>query len=445
MNKTILSLFLVFFISAGAAGGSEFGSIEIHGFISQGYMKSNENNFLADTKDGTFQYNDMGINFVSWLTDSLHVGMQFFSRDLGNIGNDEIIVDWSYADYHFQNWLGIRVGKLKSPMGLYNETRDFDMLRCNILLPQGVYNEGWRDSLSSLKGLGIYGTISAHRLGKLNYQVQAGVRNMDVGGGVAKFVDGQADASSTGFKQDTNYVADIKWETPLKGLRLGTSINWIDYVHYLVSNDGDYWQEKSIEALLKGAGLTASEFENRYGAPPTYTLVQTMGADLVGVNMEYPLELFYWTLSVEYVFYDLTLAAEYGRNDVELSVIAPQPFGVLMEADYYFEGFYWGASYRISESFETGLYYSVFFPEAHDKNGIDKAAYYGFPEAMNWSRDLCISTRYDVNSSWMIKLEGHIVDGLAIMYIQDQPENLDGTYDVDEHWFMIALKTTYVF
>ena len=41
----------------------EFGDVMIHGFISQGYLYSDKNDYLADTSDGTFQFNEMGINF----------------------------------------------------------------------------------------------------------------------------------------------------------------------------------------------------------------------------------------------------------------------------------------------------------------------------------------------------------------------------------------------
>ncbi len=36
--------------------------------------------------------------------------MQLFARDLGDIGNDEIQLDWAYADYFWIKWLSLRVG-----------------------------------------------------------------------------------------------------------------------------------------------------------------------------------------------------------------------------------------------------------------------------------------------------------------------------------------------
>jgi len=59
--------------------------IDIHGYISQGFMYSNHNNYLADTEKGTFQFNELGINFSDDLTDRLRIGIQLAARDLGEM------------------------------------------------------------------------------------------------------------------------------------------------------------------------------------------------------------------------------------------------------------------------------------------------------------------------------------------------------------------------
>ena len=37
--------------------------MNINGFISQGYLKTDANNFLAETKRGTWEYAEVGIQF----------------------------------------------------------------------------------------------------------------------------------------------------------------------------------------------------------------------------------------------------------------------------------------------------------------------------------------------------------------------------------------------
>ena len=91
-----ITIFLILFLAVHLFGQSD--ALQIHGFISQGFMMSNENNFLGQTKDGTFEFNEFGINFSTELTNELRVGMQIFARDLGYLGNEELTVDWAYGD-----------------------------------------------------------------------------------------------------------------------------------------------------------------------------------------------------------------------------------------------------------------------------------------------------------------------------------------------------------
>ena len=134
--------------------------IDIHGFASQGYLYSDENNFFtANTKDGTFAYNEVGINFSTQPIDDLRIGMQLFSRDLGEMGNNDITVDWALGDYRVKDWLGIRAGKIKRPLGLYNDVRDADMARTVIFLPQGIYPEIQRDVINAIQGAELYGNL----------------------------------------------------------------------------------------------------------------------------------------------------------------------------------------------------------------------------------------------------------------------------------------------
>lgn len=67
------------------------------------------------------------------------MGMQLFAFDRGNYGRDKVTIDWAYGDYRVNDWLGFRAGKVKIPLGLYNEARDNDALRTFIFLPQQAY------------------------------------------------------------------------------------------------------------------------------------------------------------------------------------------------------------------------------------------------------------------------------------------------------------------
>ena len=56
--------------------------------------------------------------------------------------------------------LGFRAGRIKLPYGLYNQSRDVDMARTSVLLPQSVYSEVDRELLIAYEGVGLYGNVT---------------------------------------------------------------------------------------------------------------------------------------------------------------------------------------------------------------------------------------------------------------------------------------------
>ncbi len=451
MKKSILMSALIILLLSGNIWALEYAGGNIHGFISQGYLDSSDNNFLADTHSGTFQFREMGINYSREILSGLRGGFQLFSRDLGDIGNNEIEIDWAYLDYNYRKWLGVRLGKMKTPMGFYNETRDFDISRVNVFLPQGVYNEGWRDSFTAKTGVGIYGKIPMNQLGDLKYQAQVGEMDIEEDGGIAKFTDGQTHSTTLDFDVDTTYAAELQWETPLPGLRIGVSGNWFDYDHYFSTNDTTYWRNRTEQAFWIGAGITPEEWAFLAGmgflppVPTTYEEYQAYGVDMIGLRIEMPVENYYYILSAEFVWGDLTLAAEFAQDEIEYKMMAPLPYGTLIERKFKFEGYYYSAAYRFTEWFELGTYYSVFYPDCTDKEGYETQRIYDVPREINWSKDTCLSARFDINQNWILKIEGHSIDGLAVMYIIDQDKNKDESLDVDKDWNLFAFKLTYTF
>ena len=87
----------------------------------------------------------MGINFATSVTDDLRIGAQFFTRDLGPIGNSVISLDWAFADYTITDEFNIRAGRMKQSYGLYGEYWDLDLVRPSVVLPNSVYLMSLRD------------------------------------------------------------------------------------------------------------------------------------------------------------------------------------------------------------------------------------------------------------------------------------------------------------
>jgi hypothetical protein len=191
-------------------------ALQIHGFVSQGYIKTTKNNYLgpSERSQGSFDFTEVGINFTKPLGDKLRLGMQVFAHDLGPLGNYAPQLDWYYVDYRFFDWLGLRAGKTKLPWGLYNEANDVDSGRVPVLLPQSVYPVSNRELLFAQTGGELYGDLRLAGAGSLEYRLYGGTIFLNT-----------ADSSIQLKDFDVPYEAGgrLMWRPPLEGLQLGAS------------------------------------------------------------------------------------------------------------------------------------------------------------------------------------------------------------------------------
>ncbi|QTA83548.1 porin domain-containing protein [Desulfonema limicola] len=389
--------FVLMFIFTCKAGAVDLGGIAVHGFISQGYLLSDENNYLGKSSDGSFQFNELGINFSKELTEDLRIGIQFFSRDLGNVGNNEVEIDWAYGDYRWQDWLGLRAGIIREVHGLYSETRDFDMLRTSILLPQSVYSELDRDFFTRLMGCGIYGNIFISKLGSISYNFMAGTQNLKEDGGSSQWVEASGLFDVDNWDVGVIYNGSLVWNTPLQGLRLSAT------------------------------GLKSTDMQQ------TLKTTVPLGPVPVGTKLTNDITDFYnYVFSGEYTWEQLTLTAEYMKEKLETEIPNFRT-GVNRPEAYYFS-----ATYRFTDWLEIGSYYSVYYIDEDDKDG-DNFKNRGLPDFLGWQKDFAVSTRFDINEYWVFKLEGHLIDGAAQLLPQVNPDGRE------EDWFLFAAKMTFSF
>ncbi|MCP4346111.1 MAG: hypothetical protein GY795_11375 [Desulfobacterales bacterium] len=397
MVKKIMAVF-VLFLSGGAAHSFDMSDITIHGFASTGYMVSSDNNFMIPSEDGSFEFNEVGINFSTSVAENIRVGLQFYSFDLGDIGNNNVKLDWAFLDYQLKDSLGIRLGKIKTPLGLYNEVQDYDMLRTSILLPQGVlYYKYLRQTVISCQGTDIYGNISLNKAGNMGYDVFVGTMNIDDDGGLGKYLSGRNESYESA-KVDYIVGARLKWNTPLNGLLLSASYALADLTYNTVSTAAPVNSEVDMSAMHN------------------------------------------YFFSAEYNLGDLTLAAEYQRRTADMKVSSDMsqlglPTPQLSEFKNDNETWFGLLSYRFTDWFEAGAYYSVYYSDANDRDGSTLE-----PNYRGWQKDTAVSARFDITDFWLIKLEVHFMDGAALCLYEDNPEGYN-----EQNWTLFAVKTTFNF
>ena len=393
----VASLLLLARPPVASAQEEALSDIEVHGFVSQGAIKTIRNNFLvANTKRGSFDLTEAGINFTKTVTDRLRLGVQLFGGGFVATGAYNAKLDWFYLDYHWKDWLGIRAGRVKLPFGLYNEINDVDSARVPALLPQSTYPVSNRNFLLAQTGFELYGYHGWDSAGALEYRLYGGTIVFDL-------APQQAGIPYTIRGVDFAYLAGgrLMWEAPLEGLRLGGSA-----------------QVLRLDADLQG---TASS---------VYT-----------GHLEIPAVL--WMASLEYSAHDWLVAAEYGRwhskrESTLMSGIDPVtmkmvevPAGLLPAPWVANERYYALVAYRFTPHFQLGSYYAGYFPNTKNRTGRE-----------NQQHDVAGTLRIDITPNWLVKLEGHWLRGTAYLSptLNDRPNAF-----LSSRWAVFMLKTTAYF
>jgi hypothetical protein len=393
---------------ADDADAGTFGlPIEVHAFVSQGFIKTTSNNYLAESKRGSFEFSEVGINFSKQLTDRMRVGMQLFTHDLGPLGNYRTRFDWFYLDYRFWDWFGVRAGRTKVPYGLYNESSDIDAARVPVLLPQSVYPVSTRDFLLAQTGGEAYGIVPLGAAGSLEYRLY---------GGTVFYDTADATAVTTNVKVPYIFGARLMWQAPVEGLQLGASA-----------------QKLRLDA---DANLPAALI-------PQYQAAGLLPADYMGGPIKIHLPALLAVASAEYSAHDLLLASEYSLWRVSLNSSVPL-FAVPETLN---ERFYLMASYHVASWFTPGLYYSVLHTNIDDRKGQDPpvGAAPGSPPLGRgaYQHDLALTARYDLNPYWLLKLEGHYMHGTA--GLRSELNGNQPLSSLTEDWGVFLVKTTAYF
>jgi hypothetical protein len=343
-------------IWASALYAQDLAGIEIHGFATQGFLYTSHNNYLTmNSSAGSLQWTDGAISVSDSITDNLRVGIQLHMYQLGQLGGPNLQVDWASGDYRFNDHLGFRAGKVKTVLGLFNDSQDVDAVFLWILLPQSTYPADNKSFLLAHLGGEVYGTISLGRPGRLQYSGYVGQATLDLNGGYVKlFAD--AGIEFTTPPAGKTYGGDLRWETPLAGLTVGSSANVL--------------------------ALDGTSPEGNLHLPPAFT-------------------------GVQYAHFQrgkFDFAGEYRRTPLE-TVLTLGPVVLRLPVDE--RSWYAMASYRIAEKIHAGTYYSHYVNKTPDQALV-----------ASYSKDWVLSGRYDFNSYFYGKIEGHFLHGTGLGYYQ---------------------------
>jgi hypothetical protein len=356
--------------------------VQFHSFVQQGFAYSNQNNFLTmPTSNGSFAMTDAGVNVSTSLTDKFRVGAQVYARNIGNLGDYHVELDWAYGDYKFKDWFGIRAGKVKTALGLFNDIQDMEFLQTWALLPQSIYPLDLRSNTIAHTGGDVYGQIGLRKAGSLSYTGYLGTRPNDKWGGVYIY---QSDAGSP-VKSFSGKTAggDLRWHTPISGLMAGGS--WADETQNL--------------------NLTLLD----YGGSPL--AVTSHPEHLTSGYADYARGKWHFN-------------GEYRRDyNMEKYIFLGYPSGSNQST----KAFFVTAAYRVSKRLEIGTYQSRYYVD-FPQNPANTASNHIF--------DQVVTARFDITKWWNVKIEEHFMNGYGDTYSAhgfysgDNPAGLKPTTDM---------------
>ena len=370
-----------------------FDSFQVHGFINQGYFLSSDNNMYgnSDSKNGTLDFTEIGINSSIRPLSNLRLAVQGVYRHAGQTSNDARIdyalVDWTVLEKEDYQ-LGFRFGRIKNPLGFYNDTRDVAFTRPSIFLPQGIYQERSRDLFLSSDGGQFYLNTDTP-IGKFFLQINAGKLEDD---------PEELEIAILNFNAPGHlcikpaYMGKLEFESNSGATRLAFSYSDIDM---------DY---------KPGAG------------------------DFVGAgDLSFELLVF----SAQQSFGQFTVTAEYLRQHNTFENLGPFYPDVKPTS----ESYYLQSDYRFNNQLQGIIRYDASYLNKDDRKGEQYGASTGSPNYLAYSKDYMAGMRWTPNNSWMVQAEYHRIDGASSLSFADNSDQMS----LKQHWNLLTLQLSYRF
>ena len=394
MHRRVIALLPVLGLMSANAEESQsiWDPLQVHGFASQAVVRTSDNHFFGNSPETSFDFTEIGINASLLINPQILLSGQLLARRAGDMYDGTPDLDYGLADITLvsssENRLGFRLGRVKNPLGIYNETRDVPFTHPAIFLPQVIYFDKVRNLMLALDGLMLYG-------GTYN---NLGTLSLTVGGGQS-VIDDNVEWIFLGndfngdLRLDGNtQIARLWYSTPGERFKFG----------------------------LSGIALSL-KFD-----PGQHSLLSAGTTDI-----------FYWIASVQYDSEDWTLSAEYGRQPVEWNDYR-NPF---VPDKITVEGYYLQGTYRVRSNVELLLRYEEGFGDRNDRDGKRFSEVTGVPPFGRFSKIWTAGLRWDINPNWMVRAEYQRHHGTFVLSPRENPD----PSQLSEYWNLFAVQAAFRF
>jgi opacity protein-like surface antigen len=365
---------------------------QLHGALTQGAVYTSENNFFGPSDDNvSLKFTEISFNASGRLLPNLRAAGQVLYRQAGAQGEGGGI-DYAFFDYQFFTattfTAGIRAGRYKLPIGLYNETRDIAFTRPSIFVPQSAYPDRSRDLQLSADG-GLFYTDIFTNTGQWTLEFDAGQPRIDKETVKSTFAFGLGDVDSVG--KHSTYGGRVMYQ----------------------SSDG-VWL----------AAFSRADARVRY----KQTIISPLITDV-------DVRFIYWIASLQCNIDQWTFTGEYGHIDMKIDFDKTVRYG-LHPLFYYFQ-----ATRHLDKHWSIYSRYDNLYWDRRDPSGQTYSASSIEPlePFANFAHDYGFGARYDISNNAMVSAEYHYIDGTAWL------SGLDNSNATTRYWNMFAVEFSYRF
>lgn len=385
-NKAAVFLLGSLFYAAlcfGQNGDSDFvSSTQWSAFISQSAIYSSDYNFLSRSDDRvSFDLWEAGVLFSATMKHDLAFSAQLLGRKVSEFSDEDIRLDYAFLSYPFyrdvQQTVGLRVGRIRSSYGFYNETRDIPHTRTGVIMPQSVYFDMTRNSFFSSDGIEFYafrdfGDFADQRLA---FQV---------------FI-----SQPVADKEETQEAASLQARD--------------------LDGDKSILAKISVGSDIEGFRMAFTYYRPEYDVAVSFPVSESPAGVVNEDNASFYSENM--VTSLEYNALNWALTAEYIRHKffTHIPVLETVPERESKNA-YYEEAFYFQGLLRINPKWESYICY-----DSTRLRGLDTY----------WTRfkDINIGLTFRPDEHWLIRSEFHYINGRARLFSRDnEPYDGEPTY-----------------
>jgi hypothetical protein len=387
-----------------------------NGVLTQAVFHTDHNNVYGKSEDDiSFDFTEFSLNASYNLPKSFRVSGQIIYRHAG-AGFDGADLDYLMLDHQFiardRYNAGFRVGRVKIPFGIYNDSRDVLLTRPSIYLSQGVYYDlTLRETLLSGDGVYLYG----------NYFSRHGHWNAELGYGKALDDNLENLSDLTSVEHGAIY-----------------RIQYASHQQILISFSGFY-----SDTITSSSEININQIVPGFPIPSS---VLNLTSDIVGrynfLSFSFPHGG--WEFIAEYGFIDVEATdVNISGNSLVLSSIPTNLLGQNANAiNRTSQAYYVMLKKHISRYWEMYFGHDVYYVDKDDRDGgLFEQQGRGLAYS-RFAKDSSVGVRWYPKRNMLISAEYHYVDGSGWLNLSENP---DFQQSSTRYWNILTAALSYRF